>query len=185
MVQPRLLDRRVGLPVIAHREISGSSIRLIEEYASPLVCAIWYHFRDNDLKLADYISGVLGRLATAMDATVIEHAKREERSRRALPIDPRYSSTMAPIRRETSVDRYLQSWDADNFWYMAPRCFQKHLIRSDRSGPARWPTDWPNAITTRMSQRSRPAGARLSSAAPRRAGGADGCHLLLTRHDRR
>ena len=91
MVQPRLLDRRVRLQLRPPREFSRSRSDLSDALGRPLI-RMSYNFRDNDYKLADYVGGVLGRLAKAMNPTVMStpSVKKRRLQRRALSVDPQY-----------------------------------------------------------------------------------------------
>ena len=63
MVQPRLQHRRVGLQLRAPRELSRSRSDLQGRARPAADPHDAINFHDNDYKLAEYIGGVLGRIA--------------------------------------------------------------------------------------------------------------------------
>ena len=88
-----------------------------------------YNFRDNDYKLADYIGGVLGRLATAMNPTVMSAPSIKKGDYSVVPYQSTHNTggTMTGTDPKTSVvNRYLQSWDADNLFVMGASVFPQN-----------------------------------------------------------
>jgi gluconate 2-dehydrogenase alpha chain len=88
-----------------------------------------YNFRDNDYKLADYIGGVLGRLATAMNPTVMSSPSVKKGDYSVVPYQSTHNTggTMTGTDPKTSVvNRYLQSWDADNLFVMGASVFPQN-----------------------------------------------------------
>ena len=88
-----------------------------------------YNFRDNDYKLADYIGGVLGRLATAMNPTVMSTPSVKKGDYSVVPYQSTHNTggTMTGTDPKTSVvNRYLQSWDADNLFVMGASVFPQN-----------------------------------------------------------
>ena len=88
-----------------------------------------YNFRDNDYKLADYIGGVLGRLAKAMNPTVMSTPSVKKGDYSVVPYQSTHNTggTMTGTDPKTSVvNRYLQSWDADNLFVMGASVFPQN-----------------------------------------------------------
>jgi gluconate 2-dehydrogenase alpha chain len=88
-----------------------------------------YNFRDNDYKLADYIGGVLGRLAQAMNPTVMSSPSVKKGDYSVVPYQSTHNTggTMTGTDPKTSVvNRYLQSWDADNLFVMGASVFPQN-----------------------------------------------------------
>jgi gluconate 2-dehydrogenase alpha chain len=88
-----------------------------------------YNFRDNDYKLADYIGGVLGRLAKAMNPTVMSAPSVKKGDYSVVPYQSTHNTggTMTGTDPKTSVvNRYLQSWDADNLFVMGASVFPQN-----------------------------------------------------------
>jgi gluconate 2-dehydrogenase alpha chain len=88
-----------------------------------------YNFRDNDYKVADYIGGVLGRLATAMNPTVMSTPSVKKGDYSVVPYQSTHNTggTMTGTDPKTSVvNRYLQSWDADNLFVMGASVFPQN-----------------------------------------------------------
>jgi gluconate 2-dehydrogenase alpha chain len=88
-----------------------------------------YNFRDNDYKLADYIGGVLGRLATAMNPTIMSSPSVKKGDYSVVPYQSTHNTggTMTGTDPKSSVvNRYLQSWDADNLFVMGASVFPQN-----------------------------------------------------------
>jgi gluconate 2-dehydrogenase alpha chain len=88
-----------------------------------------YNFRDNDYKLADYIGGVLGRLATAMNPTVMSAPSVKKGDYSVVPYQSTHNTggTMTGTDPKGSVvNRYLQSWHADNLFVMGASVFPQN-----------------------------------------------------------
>ena len=88
-----------------------------------------YNFRDNDYKLADYIGGVLGRLAKAMNPTVMSTPNAKKGDYSVVPYQSTHNTggTMTGTDPKGSVvNRYLQSWDADNLFVMGASVFPQN-----------------------------------------------------------
>jgi gluconate 2-dehydrogenase alpha chain len=88
-----------------------------------------YNFRDNDYKLADYVGGVLGRLAKAMNPTVMSTPSVKKGDYSVVPYQSTHNTggTMTGTDPKTSVvNRYLQSWDADNLFVMGASVFPQN-----------------------------------------------------------
>jgi len=88
-----------------------------------------YNFRDNDFKLADYVGGVLGRLAKAMNPTVMSTPSVKKGDYSVVPYQSTHNTggTMTGTDPKGSVvNRYLQSWDADNLFVMGASVFPQN-----------------------------------------------------------
>jgi gluconate 2-dehydrogenase alpha chain len=88
-----------------------------------------YNFHDNDYKLADYVSGVLGRLAHAMNPTTMSTPAGIKGNYNVVPYQSTHNTggTMTGTDPKTSVvNRYLQSWDADNLFVMGASVFPQN-----------------------------------------------------------
>jgi gluconate 2-dehydrogenase alpha chain len=88
-----------------------------------------YNFRDNDFKLADYIGGVLGRLGRAMNPTVMSAPSVKKGDYNVVPYQSTHNTggTMTGTDPKGSVvNRYLQSWNADNLFVMGASVFPQN-----------------------------------------------------------
>jgi gluconate 2-dehydrogenase alpha chain len=88
-----------------------------------------YNFRDNDYKLADYVGGVLGRIAKAMNPTVMSTPSVKKGDYNVVPYQSTHNTggTITGTDPKTSVvNRYLQSWDADNLFVMGASVFPQN-----------------------------------------------------------
>ena len=88
-----------------------------------------YNFRDNDYKLAGYVGGVLGRLAKAMNPTVMSTPSVKKGDYSVVPYQSTHNTggTMTGTDPKTSVvNRYLQSWNADNLFVMGASVFPQN-----------------------------------------------------------
>ena len=79
-----------------------------DQLGRPLL-RLTYNFVDNDYKVAEYTLGVAAKIARAMNPTIVGPA----RSRRG----------DYDISKTSVVNRYLQSWDADNLFIMGASTF--------------------------------------------------------------
>ncbi len=88
-----------------------------------------YNFHDNDYKLANYIGGVLGRLAKAMNPTIMStpSVKKGDYSVVLYQSTHNTGGTMMGIDPKTSVvNRYLQAWDAHNLFIQGASVFPQN-----------------------------------------------------------
>ena len=88
-----------------------------------------FNFHDNDYKLANYTSGVLGRLAKAMNPTTMSTPAGIKGDYSVVPYQSTHNTggTMTGTDPKTSVvNRYLQSWDADNLFVMGASVFPQN-----------------------------------------------------------
>ncbi len=88
-----------------------------------------FNFHDNDYKLANYTSGVLGRLAKAMNPTAMSTPAGIKGDYSVVPYQSTHNTggTITGTDPKTSVvNRYLQSWDADNLFVMGASVFPQN-----------------------------------------------------------
>jgi gluconate 2-dehydrogenase alpha chain len=88
-----------------------------------------YNFRENDYKLADYVGGVLGRLAKAMNPTVMSSPSVKRGDYNVVPYQSTHNTggTITGTDPKTSVvNRYLQAWGADNLFVMGASVFPQN-----------------------------------------------------------
>jgi len=88
-----------------------------------------YNFQDNDHKLAEYIGAVLGRIAKAMNPTIMSNPSVRKGDYSVVPYQSTHNTggTMAGTDPKGSVvNRYLQSWDADNLFVMGASVFPQN-----------------------------------------------------------
>ena len=88
-----------------------------------------YNFHDNDYKLANHIGGVLGQLAKAMNPTVMSSPAVKKGDYSVVPYQSTHNTggTMTGTDPKTSVvNRYLQSWNADNLFVMGASVFPQN-----------------------------------------------------------
>jgi gluconate 2-dehydrogenase alpha chain len=88
-----------------------------------------YNFRDNDYKLAEYLGQVLGRLGKAMNPTVMSSPAVRRGNYSVVPYQSTHNTggTMTGADPKSSVvNRYLQSWDADNLFVMGASVFPQN-----------------------------------------------------------
>jgi gluconate 2-dehydrogenase alpha chain len=119
--------------------ISGASYAHRQNYLSldptyrdaigrPLI-RMTYDLKDNDRKLLDYTTAVAMKIAKAMNPTMMAEVALH---RGHFNIGP-YQSThntggtiMGANPRESAVNRYLQSWDADNLFVIGASVFPQN-----------------------------------------------------------
>ena len=88
-----------------------------------------YNFHENDYKLSDYIGGVLGRIAKAMNPTIMSSPAVRRGNYNVVPYQSTHNTggTITGNNPKTSVvNRYLQSWDADNLFVMGASVFPQN-----------------------------------------------------------
>jgi gluconate 2-dehydrogenase alpha chain len=113
----------------AHREnFLDLDPRYRDALGRPLM-RLSYNFRDNDYKLADYVGGVLGRIAKAMNPTVMSTPSVKKGDYNVVPYQSTHNTggTITGTDPKTSaVNRYLQAWDADNLFVMGASVFPQN-----------------------------------------------------------
>jgi gluconate 2-dehydrogenase alpha chain len=118
-----------------------------------------YNFRDNDLKLAQYLGGVLDRIATAMKPTIKGNVNVRRGNYSVVPYQSTHNTggTMMGADPKTSaVNRYCQAWDADNLFVMGASLFPQNASYNPTGlvgGLAYWSA---HAITTTYLKRPGP-----------------------------
>src|SRR5580700_2128566 len=88
-----------------------------------------YNFHDNDYKLAEYIGGVLGKIARAMNPTAMSSPAVRRGNFNAVPYQSTHNTggTITGTDPKTSaVNRYLQAWQADNLFVMGASVFPQN-----------------------------------------------------------
>jgi gluconate 2-dehydrogenase alpha chain len=88
-----------------------------------------YNFRENDYKMAEYIGQVLGKIARAMNPTVMSSPAVRRGNYNVVPYQSTHNTggTMMGADPKTSaVNRYCQAWDADNLFVMGASLFPQN-----------------------------------------------------------
>jgi gluconate 2-dehydrogenase alpha chain len=88
-----------------------------------------YNFRNNDYKMAEYLAGVLDRIATAMKPTIKGNVNVRRGNYNVVPYQSTHNTggTMMGADPKTSaVNRYCQAWDADNLFVMGASLFPQN-----------------------------------------------------------
>jgi gluconate 2-dehydrogenase alpha chain len=94
----------------------------------PLV-RMTYNFHDNDYKLTEYIGAALGRIARAMNPSAMSSPAVRRGNYNVVPYQSTHNTggTVTGTDPKTSVvNRYLQSWDADNLFVMGASVFPQN-----------------------------------------------------------
>ncbi|MBX9827109.1 MAG: GMC family oxidoreductase [Xanthobacteraceae bacterium] len=88
-----------------------------------------YNFRDNDYKMAGYIGGVLGRIARAMNPTRMSSPAVRRGNYNVVPYQSTHNTggtIMGADPKSSVVNKYCQSWDADNLFVMGASLFPQN-----------------------------------------------------------
>jgi gluconate 2-dehydrogenase alpha chain len=88
-----------------------------------------YNFRNNDYKMAQYLGGVLDRIATAMKPTIKGNVNVRRGNYNVVPYQSTHNTggTMMGADPKTSaVNRYCQAWGADNLFVMGASLFPQN-----------------------------------------------------------
>jgi gluconate 2-dehydrogenase alpha chain len=88
-----------------------------------------YNFHDNDYKLAEYMAGVIGRVARAMNPTIMSAPAPRRGNYNVVPYQSTHNTggtMMGADPGSSVVNRYLQSWDADNLFVMGASVFPQN-----------------------------------------------------------
>jgi gluconate 2-dehydrogenase alpha chain len=115
-----------------------------------------YNFHDNDYKLAEYMAGVIGRIAQAMNPTVMSTPAARRGNYNVVPYQSTHNTggtMMGADPGSSVVNRYLQSWDADNLFVMGASVFPQNQSYNPTGfvgALAYWSA---NAITTQYLKR--------------------------------
>jgi gluconate 2-dehydrogenase alpha chain len=118
-----------------------------------------FNFHDNDYKLAEYMAGVIGKIARAMNPTIMSSPAARRGNYNVVPYQSTHNTggTMMGAEPGSSVlNRYLQSWDADNLFVMGASVFPQNQSYNPTGlvgALAYWSA---NAITTQYLRRPGP-----------------------------
>ena len=88
-----------------------------------------YNFRDNDHRLAAYCGEVAERIGRAMNATIVSKPDTRRRDFNVVPYQSTHNTggtVMGHSPRTSVVNRYLQSWDADNLFVLGASVFPQN-----------------------------------------------------------
>jgi gluconate 2-dehydrogenase alpha chain len=94
----------------------------------PLV-RLTYNFHENDYKVAEYMGGVVSRIARAMNPTAMTAPNVRRGNYNVVPYQSTHNTggTVTGTNPKTSVvNRYLQAWEADNLFVMGASVFPQN-----------------------------------------------------------
>ena len=118
---------------IAHGLYTASLISAVLGTRLPGPGAIYIsqslNFRDNDLKMAQYLGGVLDRIATAMKPTIKGNVNVRRGNYNVVPYQSTHNTggtMMGADPKGSAVNRYCQAWDADNLFVMGASLFPQN-----------------------------------------------------------
>jgi gluconate 2-dehydrogenase alpha chain len=118
-----------------------------------------YNFHENDYKLAEHMAGVIGRIARAMNPTIMSAPAPRRGNYNVVPYQSTHNTggtMMGADPGSSVVNRYLQSWDADNLFVVGASVFPQNQSYNPTGvvgALAYWSA---NAITTRYLKRPGP-----------------------------
>ena len=124
----------------------------------PLV-RMTYNFHDNDYKVAEYTSGVLGRIGRAMNPTAMTTPVPRRRDYNVVPYQSTHNTggTITGSDPQTSVvNRYLQAWHADNLFVMGASVFPQNASYNPTGMVGALAYFAADAITTKYLRRPGP-----------------------------
>jgi gluconate 2-dehydrogenase alpha chain len=111
-----------------------------------------YNFVENDHKVADYTVGVAYKIAQAMKPTILAPARVRRGDYDIVPYQSTHNTggtIMGTDPKTSVVNRYLQSWDADNLFIMGASTFPQQPAYNP-TGPVGALAYWTaEAITSR------------------------------------
>jgi gluconate 2-dehydrogenase alpha chain len=113
----------------AHR---GNYLDLDPTYRDKLgrpLLRMTYNFRDNDRKLSAYVAAKASGLAQAMNPTLMGPAQPRRGDFDVVPYQSTHKTggtNMGSDPRTSVVNRYLQSWDADNLFILGASVFPQN-----------------------------------------------------------
>jgi gluconate 2-dehydrogenase alpha chain len=96
-----------------------------DQLGRPLL-RLTYNFVENDYKVMEYTLGVAGKIARAMNATITGAARSRRGDYDIVPYQSTHNTggtIMGADPKTSVVNRYLQSWDADNLFIMGASTF--------------------------------------------------------------
>jgi gluconate 2-dehydrogenase alpha chain len=88
-----------------------------------------YNFRENDFRLAEYITRVLGEIGRAMRPTLINAPAYRRGNFSVIPYQTTHNTggtIMGSDPGSSVVNRYLQSWNADNLFVVGASAFPQN-----------------------------------------------------------
>jgi gluconate 2-dehydrogenase alpha chain len=88
-----------------------------------------YNFRENDYKMADYIGQALGKIARAMNPTLMSSPSVRRGDYNVVPYQSTHNTggtMMGADPKASAVNRYCQAWDADNLFVMGASLFPQN-----------------------------------------------------------
>lgn len=94
----------------------------------PLV-RMTYNFRENDHRLSQYCTAITAKIGKAMDATLVTEPNPRRGNFSLTPYQSTHNTggtIMGATPRDSVVNRYLQSWDADNLFVLGASVFPQN-----------------------------------------------------------
>ncbi|MET0795168.1 MAG: GMC family oxidoreductase, partial [Polyangiaceae bacterium] len=94
----------------------------------PLI-RLTYNFRENDYRLSAYCADVAARIGNAMGATLVTKPSPKRGNFSVVPYQSTHNTggtIMGDSPQSSVVNRYLQSWDADNLFIMGASVFPQN-----------------------------------------------------------
>lgn len=88
-----------------------------------------YNFRDNDRKLGAYIAGVVEKISGSIGGSIVAPPRARFGDFSVVPYQTTHNTggtIMGSDPRTSVVNRYLQSWDADNLFIMGASVFPQN-----------------------------------------------------------
>jgi gluconate 2-dehydrogenase alpha chain len=88
-----------------------------------------YNFKENDYRVAEYITAVLGRIGRAMNPSLINTPAYRRGNFSAIPYQSTHNTggtIMGNDPKESVVNRCLQAWDADNLFIVGASVFPQN-----------------------------------------------------------
>lgn len=111
-----------------------------------------YNFHENDYKLSAYVTDVTVKIAKAMNPTIVGTPQPRRGNFNVIPYQSTHNTggTMMGTDPKTSVvNRYLQSWDADNLFVMGASVFPQNASYNPTGAVGALAYWSAHAITTR------------------------------------
>ncbi len=118
-----------------------------------------YNFHDNDYKVSEYMGGVLGRIARAMNPSAMSAPTARRGNYNVVPYQSTHNTggTITGANPKTSVvNRYLQAWEADNLFVMGASVFPQNASYNPTGVVGALAYYAAEAITTRYIRRPGP-----------------------------
>lgn len=88
-----------------------------------------YNYRDNDRKLVPYMAGRIERIASSLGGNIVAPSRGRLGDFNVVPYQTTHNTggtIMGSDPRTSVVNRYLQSWDADNLFIMGASVFPQN-----------------------------------------------------------